>query len=216
MKPCDIFSFQKPREIIGIAGFIGAGKSVVSRILRCNGFCVYDCDYEAAVLMNTNKNLRDALYEIIGEMCYDSNGKLNKKHVAEKIFSDTEIRNRVNQAVHSSVKRDFLRFANTRYGKVFIESAILTTSGLDRVCDEIWLVDAPEALRVHRVMTRNSLSEKEVRDRMEVQKNELTFLPKDKIVIIENHDNSQTLEKVVSLAFGETTSSRFEFFLQTC
>ncbi|MDE5975343.1 MAG: dephospho-CoA kinase, partial [Muribaculaceae bacterium] len=43
---------------IGITGGIGAGKSVVSRILRLNGFTVFDCDSEARLLMENDSRLR--------------------------------------------------------------------------------------------------------------------------------------------------------------
>ena len=39
-------------RLIAVTGGIGSGKSVVSRMLRCMGFAVYDCDSEARRLMD--------------------------------------------------------------------------------------------------------------------------------------------------------------------
>ncbi|MDE5870063.1 MAG: dephospho-CoA kinase, partial [Muribaculaceae bacterium] len=40
-------------RVIGITGGIGAGKSVVSRILRLKGHEVYDCDFHARRIMES-------------------------------------------------------------------------------------------------------------------------------------------------------------------
>lgn len=201
-------------EIIGIAGNIGAGKSVVSRILRCNGFTVYDCDREASLLMVMDLSLRRKLSEILGEECYLSDGRLNKAYVSEKIFSETGYRERVNGVVHEAVREDFLRIAALTSGKVFVESAIMTTSGLDKLCDRIWIVDAPEDVRLRRVMSRNGMSEGEVRNRMESQQGELSLLPVDKVEIVRNDDVSGVLGRVLGLVWPEMESEKFEITMR--
>lgn len=197
-------------EIIGIAGNIGAGKSIVSRILRCNGFFVYDCDREAASLMNGSEDLQAKLIEILGYSCYQDDGSLDKRYVSSKIFNDDILRSRVNSVVHEAVRNHFMTKAGERCGKVFVESAIMSTSGLDKMCAEIWFVDASEEIRLRRVMLRNSLSEKEVMERMETQRMELSRLPSEKVVIIENDDDSRLLERVLRLAFNNPESIDFE------
>lgn len=201
-------------EIIGIAGNIGAGKSVVSRILRCNGFIVYDCDKEASDIMNYDEKLRLHLIEILGQECYTDKGNVNKRYVSSQIFNDEEIRNKVNAVVHEAVRNDFMRIASKNNEKVFVESAIMASSGLDKLCRQIWVVEASETTRLKRVMLRNNLSEKEVMSRMETQRGELSKLPEDKVVIIENDDNSIMLRQVLKLAFGKVEAMCFEIPLQ--
>ena len=117
--------------IIGITGGIGAGKSVVSRILRLKGYWVYDCDLEAKILMDQDMDVRNALKELFSESIYLEDGTLDRKLMADKIFSDENIRNYVNRIVHSAVKSDFISRAGRNGSPVFVESAILHTSGLD-------------------------------------------------------------------------------------
>ena len=52
---------------------------------------------------------------------------------------------------------------------VLIESAILVESGFYRFCDKIIVVEAPIGLRISRVMQRDGLSEKQVRQRIGAQ-----------------------------------------------
>lgn len=201
-------------EIIGIAGNIGAGKSIVSRILRCNGFHVYDCDMEASSLMNHDYSLRTSLKEILGEECYQADGSLDKAYVSSKIFCDEYIRGRVNKVVHEAVRNDFRRLANEKGGKIFVESAVMVTSGLSEICDSIWLVNASVETRLRRVMLRNNMSEQEVRGRMAAQSGELSGLPREKVVVIENDEGSEVLGRVLQLALPFAESECFEFSLQ--
>lgn len=200
-------------EIIGIAGNIGAGKSIVSRILRCNGFVVYDCDMQASILMNGSNELRRKLAAILGNECYLSDGNLNRTFVSSRIFSDESLRREVNSLVHTAVKDDFIKVASLQVGKIFVESAVMATSGLDKLCNRIWVVEASKKNRLKRVMSRNNLTEKEVLDRMNTQKREISSLPAEKVVIIDNDDNTAVLEKVLRLAYDHVESVCFEISL---
>lgn len=187
-------------KIIGITGGIGSGKSVVSRILRCNGYPVYDCDMEAGLLMTGNSRLKGELTDILGDEAYDFQGNLNRKYVAEKIFNNIQIRREVNRVVHQAVKEDFLKKCrNIVEDKVFVESAILWSSGLEELCDSIWMVVAPVEVREQRVMKRNGLGKEEIRKRIESQTKEFEELDKGKVKIVNNYDNSPLLEEILQL-----------------
>lgn len=188
---------------IGITGGIGSGKSVVARIVRSNSFPVYDCDSEARRIMEKDPAVAQQLKAILGEECYDEGGNLNRPYVASKIFGNPEYREAVNKVVHSAVRNDFIRFAERARGKVFVESAILGSSGLADLCDEIWLVEAPEEERISRVKLRNGLSEEAVKERMAAQISEMESLPNEKIRHIDNADNAALLANVLPLIAGE-------------
>lgn len=165
-------------EIIGITGGIGSGKSVVSRVLRLNGFHVYDCDMEARRLMERDVRLKRALCEILGDEIYADGINLDRKRMASIIFSDKQILSQVNSLVHSAVKQDFLWYASRNAtGTVFCESAILASSGLDAVCDRVWIVDAPENMRIDRVKRRNGMDISEIKRRMDAQSEEYSSMP---------------------------------------
>lgn len=192
-------------NIIGITGGIGSGKSVVSRILRLNGYRVYDCDMEAGRLMVSEVGVINRLIDILGEEAYISDGghneqrRLNKKYLSENIFRDSTIRHLVNEVVHKAVKNDFFTYAGLMGGIVFCESAILSTSNFDTFCDKIWMVTAPESERIQRVKHRNSLSEDEVRMRMEAQKSEFDNLPENKVDVIFNGNDDLLLPQIHKL-----------------
>lgn len=180
---------------MGITGGIGSGKSVISRILRCNGFFVYDCDYEAKVIMTENPTVRNSLILILGSDAYFSDGSLNRGYISKALFGSSIIREKVNEVVHKAVYDDFIKKVRSN-GINFIESAILKSSQLYEICDEIWLVEAPVKTRIERVSHRNNLSVKEITDRMTAQKEEFIGFGKKDITLIDNKENSPLLLEI--------------------
>ena len=184
---------------IGITGGIGAGKSVVSRILRCNGFMVYDCDFKAKYLMCHNRNVKEELIRFFGDGIYNANGQLEKQKLAHLIFNDERAKNQVNSIVHKAVRIDIEREKNDYPDLFFIESAILATSHLDKLCTCIWIVDASSEVRVKRVTLRDKLNLSQIQKRMDIQKDELDRLKGDCIVILNNDGEAPLLSKVLKM-----------------
>lgn len=188
-------------RLTGITGGIGSGKSVVSRILRLEGFPVYDCDSRAKSLMGTDSLLRTELTAILGEGCYHKeSGKLNRKYVSDIIFADPEKRGEVNALVHASVRKDLTCWLNSLRNekRAFVESAILFSSGLCDMTDDIILVEAPESLKLERICSRDKCEEISARQRMEAQKIEFSSTDRYDIRIIINNDTASLLDQVLN------------------
>ncbi len=157
-------------QVVGITGGIGSGKSVVSRFLRAMGYAVYDSDAEAKRIMDGDEALKKQLSEIFGADIY-AVGRLDRRALAGKVFSDASALARLNAAVHPAVRADFRRWAEAHGDApiVFMESAILAESGFTDMVDAVWLVEAPEEIRVARIVRRDSCSSQEARQRIRAQ-----------------------------------------------
>lgn len=162
--------------LIGITGGIGSGKSVVSRILRLRGEAVYDCDLEAKRIMDESEEVLTALNERFGDKVCPVGGPINRKALSRHVFGNDEHRLWLNSLVHRLVRVDIIlwqnQFEKSGASTVFVESAILASSGLAAICDEIWIVTAPEEERIERVKGRDGLDEEDIRKRIESQKEE--------------------------------------------
>ncbi|MCH5224419.1 MAG: dephospho-CoA kinase [Muribaculaceae bacterium] len=181
---------------IGITGGIGSGKSVVSRVLRCNGFKVFDCDYEAKVIMNKEPT-KLSLIAAFGEEIYTPDGNLNRPLMSEIIFNDKEKLRFVNSIVHQEVK-NFIRMERKKTrGYFFIESAILSGSGITDFCDEVWLVVAPERLRLKRAMERDGVTQEKIETRMKAQSKELSQLSQEKVTVLRNDEFHAILPEIL-------------------
>lgn len=158
-------------KLIAISGGIGAGKSVVSRILNAKGFEVYDCDSRAKILMNSDDAIKRRLANEISPDVVDTDGSINRGMLSKIVFSDSGKLSQLNSIVHGAVRDDINRWRHANSGKpaLWVESAIIYESGIDRMVDEVWEVVAPVELRVERVMLRSSMTREEVLGRIKAQ-----------------------------------------------
>ena len=153
-----------------ITGGIGSGKSVVTRMLAVMGFPTYDCDSRAKWLMQHDQQLRSHLSDLLGRDIYDAKGILRRDVMASRIFVDKQLLDKVNAIVHPAVRTDIEQWAGRcRAERVFVETALLDESGLRNLSQDTWLIDAPVAVRVERVMRRSKLSADEVNSRIAAQ-----------------------------------------------
>lgn len=189
---------MKPR-ITAIAGGIGSGKSVVARMLRAMGHKVYDCDSEARRIMDGDNDIKRGLLEIAGQDAVAPDGTIDRRVVAAAVFSDPVRRARLNALVHGAVRADIARWAKaTGEDRVWIETALLNESGLDKDVHDVWHVVAPEAVRVERVMRRSSMTAAEVKARIEAQADPLPN-PGQALYTILNDNVQPLLPQVIQL-----------------
>lgn len=189
---------MKPQhKIILITGGIGSGKSVVSRILRLSGHIVVDTDMVARLLIDSNQELRRLIIDRWGNDAYCARG-LNRQFVADRIFNDSDERRWLNARVHPRVCREVERISSGADGPVFVECAIPVTSGLSAGADVIWLVSAPEEVRIERACRRDSSDADSIRKRIRTQDAEFAALPPDKVCVIDN-DGAPLLPQITRL-----------------
>ena len=145
--------------IIGITGGIGSGKSTIVTEIARRGYAVYDCDREAKRIIAEDAAVRKAIIDLLGDEAFltshNDNGLTsriyNTAYVAQRVFDDPALLERLNAIVHPAVRADILQ----RSGLLFVESAILFEAGLDELCEGIVIVDAPEEVRIARVIARD-------------------------------------------------------------
>ena len=135
--------------LIGLTGGIGSGKSTIAQELAKHGFTVYDCDREAKRIIAENEDVQKAIVELLGKEAF-VNGRYNTAYVAKRVFAEPELLERLNAIVHPAVGKDILLKKPD-----FVESAILYEAGLDKLCDKVVVVDAPEAIRIARTIARD-------------------------------------------------------------
>ncbi|MCM1348863.1 MAG: dephospho-CoA kinase [Firmicutes bacterium] len=163
------------KRIIAITGGIGSGKSVVRKMVEAMGFPVYDCDSRARKLMESDIGM---IGRIGAEVCAEAvidNVTIDRCRLGNAVFGNPELLSRLNSIVHGAVKTDVQQWIAGK-NVAFIETAILYTSGLNQLVNEVWEVIAPVELRVIRVANRNpQLSEADIRKRIDSQQSESNF-----------------------------------------
>jgi dephospho-CoA kinase len=177
---------------VGLTGGIGSGKSTVAQVFSLLGVPVYYADQRAQALIESDRNVREAIIDLLGPEAYDNSGTLNRKLVAEMVFANAGLLAGLNEIVHPAVRTDFIEWANRYTGHPYViqEAAILIESGGSAGMDAIILVWAPEELRLERVVERDGSSESEVRARMQHQMQDVDKVHKSHYVVINDGKHS--------------------------
>ena len=169
---------------IGITGGIGAGKSMVGHVLEAMHFPVYYSDQESKKLVDSHPQIREDLQKLLGNEIYLDN-TLNRVFLAEKIFKDSEIREKVNAIIHPHVRLGFEKWTTAQQSKlVFNEAAILFETGAYQIMDATILVTAPLEVKIQRVQLRDRITTEQVLDRMSNQWTDEQKIPLTDFILV--------------------------------
>ena len=190
---------------VGVTGGIGSGKTHICKLLELMNFPVYYSDTESKRIQNENTDVRAKLIELFSEECYTEDG-LNRKFLAQIIFSDPTAKKQVEDIMHPAVAKDFINWCAEKETKgeriVFIESAILYESGFDSMVDKVILVYADENVRIERSMKRDSTNRAAIEERIKNQSSDNDKRLKADFVLHNNPDdniNKQLFEIIKKL-----------------
>lgn len=183
---------MKQSRVICITGGMGSGKSTICAMLESKGHPVYYSDERAKALMNQNATLIQGISTLLGERAY-SQGILNRAYVAKKIFSSSELKEKLESLVHPAVREDFeLWKLNSDSAVVFKESALVFETD-DTTCEHVVSIVADEHIRIARVMARNTeMNDSQIRERLANQLGD-AHLRAQSDTVIENNGSLEDL-----------------------
>ncbi len=157
---------------IGLTGGIGSGKSTVAKLFEVLSIPVFYADQEAKRLMETNSQVILQIKNLFGESVY-TDGKLNRKLLADQVFQNKSLLENLNQIVHPATiqaGKNWMKKQNTAYA--IKEAALIFESGSQHEYDFIIGVFAPLSLRISRTIKRDGITREQVMHRMENQLDE--------------------------------------------
>lgn len=157
----------------GVTGGIGSGKTAVCAILERQGIPVLSADLLARELCESDQTVRRKIVALLGPASYRDDGTYDRPYVAERIFSDRTLQRGLESIVHPAVDRELrkrLRILKTQ-GRTLaaVEAALIFEAGMDSWLNAVLVVDAPETIRIARVMERDGVDAGAVRRRMRAQ-----------------------------------------------
>jgi dephospho-CoA kinase len=190
-------------KIIGLTGGIGSGKSIAAKVFANIGIPVFDADTAAKNIMHSNAIVKDKLIQIFGKEVYSLNDKgveqLNRIYLSTIVFSDPEKLAILNSIIHPITIQASIDWANQQSAPYVIkEAALFFESGSSLGVHKIIGVSAPKALRIHRVMKRDSCTKEDVEKRMSNQIEESIKMKLCDWIII-NDEQHLVLPQVVAL-----------------
>ena len=161
-------------KVIGIVGGVASGKSLVTQCLAQLGAAVLNADLVGHEVLREPAILQ-ALVARWGPEILDAEGQVNRSIVArlvfapggeaEKAFLESLSHPRIAERLQQQLGKW------RREGQVTLvalDAAIMLETGWAKLCDEIWFVDTPSAVREQRAAERG-WSPQQWRSREEAQ-----------------------------------------------
>ena len=186
---------------VAITGNIGCGKSYVCALFKTLGIPVFDSDAEAKRLYD-RPEIHEAIVRRFGEEAYFEDGTLNRRWMADRLFSDPCALGYVESVLYPVLNAWFAEWAGQQEAPfVLYESALIFEKHLESMFDAVIVVAASEPVRIRRVMARDHCTEEEVRARMAQQLPQSEKLTKADYVIVHEHDDEDDalLEQIETL-----------------
>lgn len=156
-------------KTVGLTGGIGSGKTTVAQMFKDLGVPIYNSDVAGKKLMAHDKEVKSAVIKLLGDNAFEGQ-ELDTKYIAQLVFKDAELLQKLNEIVHPAVRNDFDLWAkDQKTAYVIQEAAILFENGGYKFFDDMILVQAPKKTRIARVIERDNLPEKTILERMRHQ-----------------------------------------------
>ena len=155
-------------KIIGITGGVGCGKSEVIRYIVKNYNCyVIFADDVAKQLQEKGNVCYDEIVALLGEDILEEGGQIHKGKMAEKIFGNEELLQKVNAIVHPAVMEYVQKKMKEQEEEncvdfFLIEAALLIECGYGDIVDEMWYVYTADEIRRERLKESRGYSDEKI------------------------------------------------------
>jgi dephospho-CoA kinase len=190
-------------KIIALTGGIGAGKSTVAQFFSELGANVVDADHLARIAIERGSEGFDEVIARFGESIL-SNGDINRKALAEIVFSDPDSKRDLEAIVHPRVQKLFAQaiIDNEPAGNLIYEIPLLVETDAANKFDFIVTVEADEELRIERLLARGMFIT-DIKARLANQAPTQARIDIADAVIVNDGDEDHLLRQVENLWEGE-------------
>lgn len=162
---------RQGRRIIGVTGRSGSGKSLLSQRLEQAGALVLDADRVYAGLLKQDCPMTRMLDHHFPGVWKD--GVLDRRKLADRVFSDPEALRTLNFITHSQVKAQMHHtVAHSDSRLVVLDVPLLFESGIDQLCDLTLAVLADREGSLARIMKRDGIDRRRAEARLDNQPND--------------------------------------------
>jgi dephospho-CoA kinase len=193
--------------IIGLTGGVASGKSESTKYFESLGAYAIDVDEIAHELTAKGMPALDELVKSFGSGILFPAGDLNRKKLADIIFSDEKAKLKIEKILHARVILSVNEtiFQNIKKYNIVIDAPLLFEVGLDRICDKIVVVRVSYDIQLERLSLRDELNVDQAKKRISSQ---MPMREKVELAdfVIDNSGSKENLKKTVKGLYKLLTS----------
>jgi TldD protein len=163
---------EAPYPVVGLTGGIAAGKTYAAIRLAASEWVVINADQVAREVVEPGSEGLAALVEAFGAEILGADGSLDRAGLAGLVFADPAQRARLEGLLHPRIEAGLaarLAALPTGIKGVVLDAALWVERGQAHIFDALWVVEAPEATRLKRLMRRDGLGHEEAMERIRAQ-----------------------------------------------
>ena len=189
-------------KVIALTGGIGAGKSTVAQFFSELGANVIDADQLARIAIERGSEGFDEVIARFGEKIL-ANGDINRKALAEIVFSDVSAKRDLEGIIHPRVQKLFAQalLDNDPAINLIYEIPLLVETNAAGKFDFIVTVEAEEELRIERLLSRGMFIT-DIKARLANQAPSQSRIDIADAVIVNDGDEDHLLRQVENLWEG--------------
>lgn len=160
--------------VIGLTGGIGVGKSTVSAALGRRGAEVIDVDGVGRAVLEPEGGAYRGVVDAFGQQVVSSDGTIDRAALAAVVFGPDNRLAELEAISHPAINERLAREVDASTADVVVlDMAVLAESrlgwlGEDRLYQRVVVVEAPDAVRIPRLVERG-MTEADARARMAAQ-----------------------------------------------
>ena len=165
------------KRVVGLLGGVGSGKSTVAQILAELGADVIDADRLGHEVLQ-DPEVRRAISQRWGPQVCDPDGRIGRDRLGRAVFADPNDRSQLadleailHPRIAARMQEGLARVMACPETKlVVLDAPVLLEAGWDEFCDVLVYVEAPEAVRLGRVVQARGWDKEELNRRERMQK----------------------------------------------
>ena len=159
---------------VALTGGIGTGKSHVVALFRQHSVPTIESDHVSRASVEPGKPAHTSIRDRFGASVFEADGTLNRRALANTIFSNPSARADLEAIIHPTVRQAiddwFKRCAdNTTARFAIADIPLLFETGLNNAFDHVVVVACPAELQIDRIIKRDGISDIEARKRLAAQ-----------------------------------------------
>ena len=149
---------QRP-YVVALTGGIASGKSAVARCFESLGVAVYDADVAARAVVAPGSEGLSAIVSAFGAEALDAEGHLDRAAMRRRVFADDRARLTLESITHPRVRQWLREHVLADRGPYCLLAIPLLAENIDhyRWVDRVLVVDAPDDVRLGRLMQRDHI-----------------------------------------------------------